>query len=81
MRIRKRLLVNVVAILGVMFTGQLAAYPAAYGATTTAGAPTVQQCKDAYKGLAVLQAAGWPAHVIAANKTIIDQYCAGLYRP
>jgi hypothetical protein len=73
----KRLLTYVVAILAVMFTGQLVANPAAYAAA----APTVKQCQDAYKGLTALQAAGWPAYVIAANKSIIDQKCAGVYIP
>jgi hypothetical protein len=73
----KRLLTYVIASLAVMFTGQLVANPAAYAAA----APTVQQCKDAYAGLAALQRAGWPASVIAANKAIIDQKCAGVYSP
>ncbi|HXT44683.1 MAG TPA: hypothetical protein VN748_11320 [Pseudonocardiaceae bacterium] len=73
----KRLLTYVVAILAVTFAGQLIANPAAYAVA----APTVQQCKDAYAGLAALKAAGWPTYVITANKSIIDQKCAGVYRP
>lgn len=72
----KRLLTYIVTILAVTFTGQLVANPAAFAAA----APTVQQCKDAYAGLAALKAAGWPTYVITANKSIIDQKCAGVYR-
>ena len=70
----KRLLTNVVAVLAIVFTGQLIAHPAAYAET----APTVKQCQDAYAGLAAMKAAGWPAYMIAANKAIIDQKCAGV---
>jgi hypothetical protein len=73
----KRLLTYVVAILAVMFTGQLVTNPAAYAAA----APTVKECQDAYKGLTALKTAGWPVYVIAANKAIIDKKCAGVYSP